>query len=112
MVESVSPIENNEVESKSPDVQFMVGNEEEIETNCQEDENSNEKFLHNETDGDIESDINQCVSEMSELKVDLWTPKNYQEEYDCEKLTKLLVSQLSPSDKLQNILGNRNFYNA
>lgn len=36
----------------------------------------------------------------------VFTPKQRPEEFDCEKLSKDLISQLSPSDKLHNILGN------
>lgn len=48
------------------------------------------------------------VDEVSEVKVTPWTTpirQKYPEEVDCDKLSKDLVSQLSPSDKLHHILG-------
>lgn len=98
MVESVPTVEY------AQPVQTMV----ESETKCEEEDQSDKPMNHKDENSNVETQLNQCISEMGDLKVDLWTPKNCQEEYDCEKLTKFLVSQLSPSDQLQNILGKFN----
>lgn len=60
------------------------------------------------TDNNSDSLVTPAVDEVSEVKVTPWTTpirQKYPEEVDCEKLSKDLVSQLSPSDKLHHILG-------